>query len=326
MKQTSGLFRTKGVIFFLLVYSCLYAHQECNYVFRGKMNKERIVFQINGHNDIWNASYFFTGSLQKTNLVGKSLDEKVLVFTSNSDSIWVNLYARKPQVKWFKEGKKVKLQLSFKGEYQTNNPFPFTDRTNYLTFSMVSQDDLVSVWEESNSGIPFIRLGQGSSLDSTLRQIHQNLALQSIDCGYDTSCFNSHYKVLTSNDQYLSFSLCTVKKVNQFNTVRKTNYYNYNVNNAKVLRLEDFVFFGEGDIPSYQSQDWFSYRYEIFPSYFLHFLNVEDTCLDDLKYWQFPTWFLSGDNLMVSPYASIKNKNCNYNTWKKIHLKDLNNN
>lgn len=284
------------VSFFLLLTNNVLAHQEKSYLFAGKVNGDSVLFELVGHEEIWNARYFRYSDLSETCLYG-TLENGLFKLSSETLSIVVD--KKKWKLSWSENNKKVKTKLSLLDTLKVENEFYYKSRLGRLVFEEQAGEDSTILVTEKHSGTTFFRvLNQASdSMNQELKRLHSVCALHQID--------NNKEKIfkytLTHKSNFLCFSI-----QNNFGT----EYFNYDIKAAAPFQLEDIIWFGEGEKPLYQSQEWFSYRCKVFPQKILPYLNVEDTCLNSKELWQFPTWYLQGNNLVLKPFTPFEIENC----------------
>lgn len=286
------------------------AHQEKLFLFAGKLEKDSVVFLMEGHDDIWNVNGFYTSSLETIFLSNSETDSGVFQFVGGEDSVVIADKGKKKIVKWYRQGKKIKSNIRFVGEYKFEDLPSYSFRKNFLNYEKYSENDSIRFFRETHSNIPFFRLyhKEDSLMNNKLKEMHELYALQKIDASKHGFTFN--YQLLFLDSNFLSFETFTKKKINENFSEDKHDFFNFRFQNAEPLQLEELLYFKSGTIPIYHSESWFTYRYNEFPVQLLKILPIEDSCLEDESLWQFPTWYLKDNKIWFKPFATFGKEEC----------------
>ncbi len=288
----------------LMVGTSVHAHQERSYIFSGTVKQDSLFVEVIGHDNIWNVRYFFFNNLKEVYMPGE-LKNGVYVFADSAVQITID--KKKWKLKWQVNHKKWKTKISLLDTTTAQDERYFKKRVSKLIFEEQGRDNQVISVKEKHSGVVFFRLENplNDSINEVLMKHHCAYAFHQMSGIKEPLSYE-----ITHRSDLLSYQV-------QYDM--EIEYFNYNIQSCLPIRLEDVVWFGEGEIPIYQSQKWFQYRYKVFPKKILPFLKVEDTCLEQLDLWQFPSWYLESSYLILKPFSAFGNENCNL-TAKKIAL------
>ncbi|HKJ40867.1 MAG TPA: hypothetical protein VKA27_02190, partial [Sunxiuqinia sp.] len=105
---------------------------------------------------------------------------------------------------------------------------------------------------------------------------------------------------------------------------------------AKPLILEDILWFGGQPQPKLSAGEykWFQYRYKSFGPKILGMMkelypekvspqDSTDCQYDDVKLWQFPSWYLTSKGLYLGSKSTMTNKKCDGASWSVIPFSKL---
>ena len=295
----------------LLLVNSVQAHQEKSYIFTGVVGKDSAMVEILGHDEVWNIRYFNFSNLKETYVSGSCMNGIFQFEEQGFDAFKIN--KKNWVLEWKKNRKKVKHKLILMDTTVKKSEIYYKKRLSLLKFKDYVENDHWKVVEEVYSGVTFFRLKKpiNDSINTILNQLHSSYALNKIDTEADSFSFQ-----VTHLSKFLSF------KIDYGN---ENEIFNYDLTTCRPLHFEDIVFFNEGKVPTYQSKEWFDYRYKVFPNKLMPYLKVEDTCLEKDEIWQFTTWFLENENLALKPFTPFEIPNCNMSKVFYIPLNQLNN-
>lgn len=300
-----------------------FGHQGMFLSFKGKLKSDSVYVELIGHEGYWNMNYFYTESLEEFHLDGV-YDSTLAAFVFSSERDSVKIYSKKDlwKFKWWQEEKKMKNKFDSVIAVIDEQSTYVKNRISRLNFTTTSENDSLVWLQENFSGVSFFRLNNNAdSLNLLLERMHRNMALKSLDCHFEESDFHLKTTLFKVGEHYLSFHTQVTGKC-----VEEQTYFNCSVEKASKIHLEDLFYFSEGKAPNFQTQNWFNYRYKVFPKKLLPYLKVEDTCLNDATLWQFPTWYMVGDKIVFVPFSAFNKERCNMEVTRSVKLSDLQNN
>lgn len=194
---------------------------------------------------------------------------------------------------------------------------------------------------DPESGVEWFRLIQNEKFLPQVDSINTWLTMQQIKAiNAKYSCVNMgekgdyqmDYNIRFMDRHVLSY-IVTLHSACYGGDGQEPSTYNntLQVATAKPLMLEDIIWFGGQPKPqlSEGEYNWFQYRYKVFGPKILDVMkslypdkitpaDSTDCTYDDVKLWQFPSWYLTKKGLYLGSKSTMANKKCDGAPWSII--------
>ena len=334
------------LLLILLKGAYAFAHVEQLFFLEGKLDGRSIVMRIVREDDFYRGEYFFLSDKKNILFRGACKEKDCLLNVSvvnqttlkeeiiesfqiaeNADKSWTGI--------WNKGSTSSNITLTpidvskvdhkYKDVPYVKNLDPLSYiRTSNMVFSKVKTKKINGItleWlRESFSGVQFIRIKKGLSqseielLNRNLTNIHLNNIEGYFWCNtaFKSAPYEFNFNIELVNKNILNISTSLSSDCHGTGMETQSDNLTIDTKTGKTLSLEKLFYAGKDSIPTVNSAEWFSYRYNVFGHliyaklkelYPLRFDTSTGNCnFNKTDSWQFPQWRLNDKGILVKPY------------------------
>ncbi len=331
------------ILFLMLSISCsinVQAHMEDSYLLEGENQEADFTLLIQNYDGAYFSRYYYETDLKDHVLKGEcdSLSCWFVEGTWVDGSLEIEDSISITQIKKHKwkgtwhsgENLSVRKKIKLSPIKDTLSlPISTSGRSLYQINRLAKIDIKgdTSSRSEVYSNINFFSTPSIPQLDTYLQNLHYTLIDKTLSCaafGHKGE-MKTNTKVHLMNDTVVSFTISLESNCDGTGTNTQSENITANSEGEKT-HLEDYLCYDQQIVPSYQSQEWYEYRYSIFGHRLMtdlkesnnaSFSPTDNSCdLNNAKIWQFPDWYLEKDSIVFSPFYGIHSGRCKSQTIK----------
>lgn len=275
------------------------AHNGKTVLLKGIIKKDTVIIEFLLHDGFEVGRYFSVADLRDHPFTGDSVvyiakyTHKDRLECANKGGVWCVFWKNKKKT----EGIKLEVLEDAKTSYAE-------EKKKRFRYYKIAETDSTETIKEAYTGLSLFRVKGANKVNERLHELHQNFCLTYCACQSILS-LTLKSEVYSINNNLISFCLHSSNSCITEEVYEESQFYTWECRTGNDVRLENLFYWGEGAIPMYQSKEWFDYRYTIFAKQLLHTMVVVEACLRSEQFWQFPSWYVEGNEIVFMPFSSF---------------------
>ena len=332
------------------------------YLLEGTIGSYPIVMNLNYDDSTSSAAYFYKSAKKDMQLTGITVGIHIILYAERwnekikrndtSETITLKIEGKGAFFGTWENNKHEKLEVSLKAVEINNvhNPFaalPYVkaqkteDPYNYMriTAMPVVKDSVVKQGKFTleyvhveNTGVYSLRIAGNDVVTDKINEILTNALLESAAKYFSCSSYTYTIRHLFISDDVISVHAFEEYSCGGAHPDYDNIPVNINAKTGEALALEDILYLHEGTIPVTESDEWLTYRHDIYGPALLELMKDlypkhmkdKDPCDYTQNYiWDYPKWYLTEEGLHLSPEFPHVVAICRDPEWSVIPYKTL---
>ena len=353
------------IIAILLLSLQLHATEK-SYLFEGNVGPYPIIMNLSTDGETCGAVYFYQSSLHDIHLSGKASGNiltlycdsynKKLKKNDTSETITLKVNGNNAVGSWVNnEGKKLEVTLHTVNLATVTNPFaklPYVigqkaeNTYNYMRIASMKLvgDSLVKV---GNITLEYVHIGKSKviypriadgcdkEIMKKVNKLIENTLIESTCMFFSCSSFDFKLQSVFINKDVLSVNTYTDYYCGGAYPDYGNDPLNLNLKTGNKLNLEDILYLSSADVPSSETEEWLTYRGDVFAPKLIDLLKnlypkqmkgkgEDAVCNYNTKEaWSFPNWYLTEKGLHLLPDFPHVAGICRNPGWSVIPFAEL---